>query len=227
MDEVAIAIRNIQHYLYCPHRFGLIMIDDIWAENYFVTKANLIHERVHTENDYKNRNKRVITSLAIYNDAPEYNIYGYVDCIELEKDNNGVAIDDNNEKFKISIIEYKPTKPKVSKYNFEDLMQVFAQKICIDKIFKCNSEGIIYYKNTNERIKLDLNENYNMYDNRLKETLLEMRTIIKSGCIPMIKDLNHCGGCSFKDLCMPKTYNKNYNIVKEINKLEINYEKTP
>lgn len=226
MDEVAIAIRNIQHYLYCPHRFGLIMIDDVWAENYFVTKANLIHERVHTENDYTSRNKRVITSLAIYNDEPLYNIYGYVDCIELERDFDGVVIDNTGERYKINIVEYKPTKPKSKEYNFEDLMQVFAQKICIDRIFKCNSEGIIYYKNTNERIKLDLNENYKIYDDKLKEILYEMRIIIKSGCIPIIKDLNNCGGCSFKDLCMPKTYNRNYNVVKEINKLEINYEKT-
>lgn len=44
-----IPIRSIQHYMYCPHRWGLIEIGDVWAENAFVTKANLIHERVHDE----------------------------------------------------------------------------------------------------------------------------------------------------------------------------------
>ena len=48
MKENEISIRSIQHYLYCPHRWGLIEIDRAWAENYFVTKANLMHERVHT-----------------------------------------------------------------------------------------------------------------------------------------------------------------------------------
>ena len=42
-----ITIRSIQHYLYCPHRWGLIEINDCWAENIFVTKANFLHERVH------------------------------------------------------------------------------------------------------------------------------------------------------------------------------------
>ena len=150
-----------------------------------------------------------------------YNIYGYVDCIEFEKSDVGIEIDDTSEKYNISIVEYKPTKPKSKEYNFEDLMQVFAQKVCVDKIFNCKVDGFIYYKNTNERIKLDLNENYSFYDSKLREALAEMRSLIKSGHIPEIKDLKNCGGCSFKNLCMPKTYNKKYNVFKEIKKLEI------
>ena len=47
MSSVEITIRSIQHYLYCPHRWGLLEIDKAWAENIFVTKANLMHKRVH------------------------------------------------------------------------------------------------------------------------------------------------------------------------------------
>lgn len=49
MSSVEIAIRSIQHYLYCPHRWGLLEIDKAWEENIFVTKANLMHKRVHDQ----------------------------------------------------------------------------------------------------------------------------------------------------------------------------------
>ena len=47
MSTIEITIRSIQHYLYCSHRWGLLEIDKAWAENAFVTKANLMHDRVH------------------------------------------------------------------------------------------------------------------------------------------------------------------------------------
>ena len=47
MKSQEITIRSIQHYMYCPHRWGLIEINKSWGENIFVTKANLLHDRVH------------------------------------------------------------------------------------------------------------------------------------------------------------------------------------
>ena len=61
MISEEIAIRSIQHYMYCPHRWGLLEIDKAWAENFFVTKANLLHERVHDpEKKYTARGKKCL-----------------------------------------------------------------------------------------------------------------------------------------------------------------------
>lgn len=58
-DEIT--IRSIQHYMYCPHRWGLLEIDCAWAENVFVTKANFMHERVHNpDKNYSSRGKRFL-----------------------------------------------------------------------------------------------------------------------------------------------------------------------
>ena len=84
MEEISVSIRNIQHFLYCPHRWGLINIDCSWDENYFVTKGNMIHNRVHDpDNSYVSRTKQVLTSVRVYNDS--LGIYGVTDCIELTK----------------------------------------------------------------------------------------------------------------------------------------------
>lgn len=139
-----IAIRSIQHYLYCPHRWGLLEIDCAWAENVFVTKANLLHDRVHNPKaSYSSSGKKCYTSVSVYNDKSEYNLYGVTDCIEVT----------GNENSNLCIVEYKPSKPKNKDYNFDDLMQVFAQKICVDYVFNCDCDGVLYYADVKKRIR--------------------------------------------------------------------------
>lgn len=189
-----IAIRSIQHYLYCPHRWGLLEIDCAWAENVFVTKANLLHDRVHNPKaSYSSSGKKCYTSVSVYNDKSEYNLYGVTDCIEVTGD----------EKCNLCIVEYKPTKPKNKDYNFDDLMQIFAQKICVDYVFNCDCDGVLYYADVKKRIRLPLKENFSEYDDILKRTLAEMRNLISKGKIPEIVKNRNCSGCSMKDICMP------------------------
>lgn len=190
MSEQVISIRSIQHYLYCPHRWGLLEIDCSWSENYFVTKANLMHDRVHSpDSNYTFRGKKHYTSVSVYND--EYNLYGVTDCIEISGDNL------------VSIVEYKPARPKNKEYNFDDLMQVFAQKLCVDNVFSCDSEGYLYYADVKKRIKLPLKENFDEYDALLRKTLNEMRSYLSRGEIPASVKDKRCNGCSMKDICIP------------------------
>lgn len=205
MNDIAITIRSIQHYLYCPHRWGLIEIGGCWAENYYVTKANLLHQRVHDpERQYVKKNRKVFTGVKVYNDLPEYNIYGVTDCIEAVEESDGITIRGENGKFGLTIVEYKPTQPVKSDYNEDDLMQVFAQKLCVDHIFGGNAKGELYYADVKKRIKLPLQENFHEYDNILKELLGGMRKCLTKGIIPKVNNRQKCQGCSFKDLCMPK-----------------------
>lgn len=108
MINTEITIRSIQHYLYCPHRWGLIEINDCWAENIFVTKANFLHERVHDpDKKYSLRGKKVFTSVPIYNDLEQYNLYGVADCIEASKSGKGVLLPGYEDGYKLCIVEYK------------------------------------------------------------------------------------------------------------------------
>ncbi len=201
-----IAIRQIQHFLYCKHRWGLMEIDRDWAENVYVTKANLLHKRVHDpDKDYTLRGRKVFTSVEVYNPDPENNIYGFTDCIEGREDSSGTKIVDNK-KYLLTIVEYKPTAPKNKEYNYDDLMQVFAQKICVDHVFSCNCQGVLYYADKKKRVLLPLEENYEEYNTQLKKILAEMRYYFENGIIPPIDRGQKCDGCSMKDICMPKLH---------------------
>lgn len=220
MSTIDISIRSIQHYMYCPHRWGLLEIDKAWAENAFVTKANLMHNRVHDpERNYRSRGKKVYTSVPVYNDLDEYNLYGVTDCLEITEDKNGISIDGSEEKCNICIVEYKPTKPKNEEYREEDLMQVFAQKICVDFVFGGDCDAVLYYADVKKRIKLPLKEKFEVYDRRLITLLEEMRTNLEQGVIPPIRKGQKCSGCSMKDLCMPSV-NKSRDFMSEIRKIQ-------
>lgn len=202
---IEIAIRSLQHYMYCPHRWGLIEIDRAWAENVFVTKANLIHERVHDpDRHYSSRGKKVFTSVPVYNDLEEYHLYGVIDCLELKEDKQGISIDGSSEKYKFTIVEYKPTKPKNTDYHEDDFIQVFAQKLCVDYVFGCDCDAVLYYADVKKRILLPMKERFVECDCKLKAFLTEMRSFLSQGKIPQIRKGQKCSGCSMKDLCMPQ-----------------------
>lgn len=204
MTETDITIREINHYLYCPHRWGLIRINCSWAENYFVTKANIQHERVHNpDSSHTQRGRKVFTSVKVYND--EYGLYGVTDCVEGTKSKDGVQIaESDNIRYKLCIVEYKPTKPKDNEYNYDDLMQVFAQKVCIDYVFGCDCDAVLYYADVRRRIELPLKENFDRYDAELRRIISEIRYNTEKGIIPPIAKNQKCSGCSMKDMCMPK-----------------------
>lgn len=229
MKSKEITIRSIQHYLYCPHRWGLIEINQCWAENIFVTKADLLHKRVHNpDNHYTLRGKKVFTSVPVYNDLEEYSLFGVVDCIEGKESEHGVFIPGYDNKYELCIVEYKPTKPKNKDYNFDDLMQVFAQKICVDYVFGCDCDAVLYYADVKKRMKLPIKENFATCDMELKEIISQIKSHIDEGTIPKIPPKQKCGGCSLKDLCLPQEKRKKSKSVQAyIQQLgENNYEKT-
>lgn len=205
MNEHTINIRAIQHYMYCPRRFALLEINNDWEENAFVVKANIQHQNVHDgSHSYSDSKKIVRSEIAVYNDEPEYDIFGVTDCIEFIRSKNGVPLKDYEGNFEIRIVEYKPKAPKDSTFNKTDAIQVFAQKICADSIWHCDSEAFIYYSDTRKRIKLPFDTEYEEYDLMLKKLLSEMRNVLEEKRIPPRKKGQKCSGCSLADVCFPK-----------------------
>ena len=199
MEEIS--IRSIQHFLFCPHRWGMIEIDRAWAENYFVARAEIVHKRAHSEQDYKIRSKRVYTSVKVWND--EYGIYGVTDCVEEE---NG----------RLSIVEYKPTMPKESTFREEDAMQVFAQKLCADQVFGCDCDALLYYADKRKRVKLPFDTEYEKYKDKLIKLLNQMRELRQEGKIPPVQKGQYCIGCSMKDICIPGAAKTRFNVRQKI-----------
>ena len=217
MRNEEITIRSIQHYMYCPHRWGLLEIDKAWAENVFVTKANLMHERVHDpDRNYTARGRKVYTSVPVYNDLDEYNLYGVTDCLECKESKDGIDVFHDGKRYELCIVEYKPTKPKQQMHRRDDLMQVFAQKLCVDYVFHCDCETVLHYADVKRRISADFTDTYQEFDEELRRLLREMRANLREGIIPPIRKGQQCSGCSMKDMCMPASLKKSYRFQNEL-----------
>lgn len=195
-------IRSIQHFLYCPRRYALLEINQDWAENAFVVKANLMHERVHEgDHAFTNKNKTVLSSVAVYHDGLD--LYGVTDCMEFEADRKGCFVPMLGGNYRVKIVEYKPRMPEDGGYSEADAIQVFAQKVCADEIWQCRSEAYLYYADVRRRVRLPFEEEYEAYWDRLTSLLDQMRRCKGEGRIPPRRKGQNCGGCSLKDVCMP------------------------
>lgn len=208
-SDNSISIRSLQHYLYCPHRWGLINIDCAWAENYFVAKANLIHDRVHKPDKYSSRKGKVITDFEVWND--DIGLYGKLDCIEYQGE---IPV----------VIEYKPSKPKECDYYHAEAMQLFAQKLCAEYVLKKNCKASFYYADVKKRIEVDFSASYDEYYSELLQIIENIQHYEERGIIPEIEKGQYCGGCSMKDICLPKTLIRKSDIRQNILELSGAYE---
>lgn len=200
--------------MYCPRRYALLEINKDWNENAFVVNANILHEHVHDGSHSFSDSKKVVRSgISVYNDLPEYNLYGVVDCVEFIRNKNGVKICGLDDRYNVKLVEYKPKAPKIGDFNETDAIQVFAQKVCADHVWKCDCEAYIYYSNTRKRVKLPFDTEFEKYDDLLKKILCEIRGTIKLQAVPPRSKGQKCSGCSLSDRCFPK--DKKY-IVKDI-----------
>lgn len=173
--------------------------DCSWAENVFVCKGNLAHENVDTGKCLSARNAIVERSVKVYND--DWGLFGVIDCLELRRSPSGCLIEKYGERFELTIVEYKVRSPKAGGFRYEDGMQLLAQKICADSIFKTDCQTFFYYADTRKRVRAEFNEKGYAF---LKATLTEMNALRETSAIPPIRNGQYCGGCSLKDICMPK-----------------------
>lgn len=216
MNDRTLNIRNIQHYMYCPRRYALLEINKDWSENAFIVKADIMHEHVHDGSHSFSDSKRIVKSaVAVYNDLPEYDLYGITDCVEFVRSSQGVTVSGLEGTYKVRLVEYKPKSPKGEAFHETDAIQVFAQKVCADYVWNCDSEAYIYYSDIKKRVRLPFDEDYYKYDKLLKKLLDEMREVIDKHEIPHRSKGQKCSGCSVADLCFPK--DKKYCVRKEIN----------
>lgn len=121
MSTNTINIRQVQHYMYCPRRFALLEVNDDWAENAFVVKANLMHEAVHNgSHKFSSASTVSRSSVAVYNDDEPYDLFGIADCIEFVKKSGGVQIHGLQGEYAVKIIEYKPKQPQDGGFHESD-----------------------------------------------------------------------------------------------------------
>lgn len=190
-----IYLSRLQHYLFCPRQFGLIELEQAWAENLFTAEGQVMHERVNSgENETRGD---ICTVRTLQLGSTELGLEGVADVVEYHHQADGSQLP--------YPIEYKRGKPKGHR---ADEVQLMAQAFCLEEMHQCHiPEGALFYGKTRHRHVV-------AFDQQLRDLTLQAindcRAIIESGITPKAEyNTSKCRNCSLNELCHPKIFNKN------------------
>lgn len=191
-EDDFIMISALQHYLFCPRQCGLIHIDDVWQENLYTVRGDILHEKVDTYTYESRGNVKTVRGLKIH--SFNYGLAGQCDVVEFIKTQEGVQI---------FPVEFKAGKPKE---DFTDKVQLCAQVLCLEEMLNTtiNKAAFFYGKiRRREQVEIDFYlRNYTI------DIIAEVHALIKSRKVPIIEYSAKCRNCSLISYCQPKAMNQ-------------------
>ena len=205
-EDEYLSLSALQHILFCKRQCALIHIEQLWVENRFTAEGRIMHERV-DRGDQVNRDQvRIEYSLPLKSRA--LGITGKADVVEFH-------LNEGLEKFWIPFpVEYKRGKPKK---NLSDKVQLCAQALCLEEMLNVKVEtGALFYGKTRRRLDVVFDENLRDFTMKTSE---ELHGMISSGITPPPHYEKKCDTCSFLNLCLPKTIEKQRTVSSWIKRM--------
>ena len=194
-DNNLLMISALQHILFCQRQCALIHVEQIWNENIFTVKGEIMHEKAHNgEVEYRDGMK---IERGIPLRSLELGLIGKADVVEFHKQSDGSLLP--------FPVEYKLGKPKENRC---DEVQLCAQAICLEEMMNVKiSSGALFYGKTKKRLDV-------LFDNELRKITIEaarkLHTIVDNGITPLpVYNKKKCDACSLKEFCIPKIPVKN------------------
>jgi CRISPR-associated exonuclease Cas4 len=185
-------ISALQHYVYCPRQCGLIHVDDVWQENVFTVRGNILHEKVDTDTYETRGNTKTVRGLRIH--SYKFGITGRCDVVEFKETENGKVV---------LPVEFKSGEPKE---DISDKVQLCAQAICLEEMLNINiKQGAFFYGKIRRRNIVEIDEELRTQTEKI---IFAVREIVTSKKIPVAEYQTKCRNCSLQSICQPKAMNK-------------------
>lgn len=199
-DEDCIAISGLQHLAFCKRQWGIIHLEQEWAENFLTAEGRIMHERV--DSGYQEFRKGVRQYSGLHIRSQELGLYGRMDVLEVEKtegpfvDIPWIGLSGN---WQLRPVEFKHGKPK---NNDVDLVQLCAQALCLEEMTGLKvQEGSIYYCEIRRRNEFEFTDDIR---ERTIELAKEGHQLIENGILPYAEKGINCKACSLLEFCQPR-----------------------
>ena len=203
-DDDCIAISGLQHLAFCKRQWGLIHLNQEWAENYLTAQGKIMHERVDSGYQEFRRGVKQFSGLHVRN--MELGLYGRMDVLEVEQTEGPyveipwIKLSGN---WRLRPVEFKHGKPK--DHN-ADLIQLCAQALCLEEMTGLPvNEGSIFYCELRRRTEFEFDEDIRAETIGLAK---EAHQLIASGKVPEAEENHNCKSCSLMDFCQPNIGNQ-------------------
>lgn len=191
-EDDFIMISALQHYIFCPRQCGLIHVDDVWQENLFTVRGNILHKKVDTDTYETRGTIKTVRGLRIH--SFRLGIVGRCDVVEFRETKSGEEA---------MPVEFKAGQPKE---DISDKVQLCAQALCLEEMLNTQiSKGAFFYGKIRRRNIVEI-------DNELRsqtENIIDLvREIVSTKKIPSAEYAAKCRNCSLISICQPKAMNK-------------------
>lgn len=191
-------LSGIEHFVFCRRRWGLIHIENQWADNFRTVDGSLMHQNAHDKGFRESRGDRFITrGMSVH--SATLGISGQCDVVEFIRSSAGIPMPGRDGLWQPYPVEYKRGKP--NERGAEEL-QLCAQALCLEEMLCCDiAEGALYHGETRHRSVISFTQELRR---SVRAALAEMHELFARRHTPRVKPTKSCNACSLKDLCLPK-----------------------
>lgn len=196
-EEELLPIAALQHLAFCERQWGLIYLENAWAENERTVKGGLLHERVHNEGWESRGSVRLARAVRVR--SLMLGLVGVIDLVELYPDAKGTSFAGVSGKWRPVPVEYKRGKPKAG---ICDVVQVVAQALCLEEMLATPvNEAGLFYGTTRRRLPVKVDAELRHQTKLLIARLHEMTRLAVT---PPPEPGPHCRACSLRNQCCPE-----------------------
>jgi CRISPR-associated exonuclease Cas4 len=194
-EDDFIQISSLQHYVFCPRQCALIHIEDVWQENVYTVRGDILHEKVDSDT-YETRGAlKTVRGLRIH--SYRLGVVGRADVVEFFKSKNG---SDTPEALPV---EFKSGQPKD---DVSDRVQLCAQALCLEEMLNTSvKRGALFYGRIRRRVQVEIDDQLRK---QTEEIISAVHDLLSRRQIPRARYMEKCKRCSIEDICQPKAMNE-------------------
>lgn len=199
-EEDYVHVNALQHYVFCPRQCALIYIEDIWQENLYTVRGNLLHKKVDSDNYEIRAGVKTVRGLRIH--SQRLGLSGRCDMVEFHENGNMQQV---------VPVEFKAGKPK---QDISDEVQLCAQVLCLEEMLNTTvCRGMFFYGRIRRRVTVEISD---ALREKTEQIIRETHQLIASRQVPTLpallqltgqtqsQFLKRCQRCSLQDACQPK-----------------------
>lgn len=205
-EDDFIQISALQHYVFCPRQCALIHVEDVWQENLYTVRGDILHEKVHTDT-YETRGAlKTVRGLRIH--SFRLGIVGRADVVEFFKSKDG------SDAAEVLPVEFKVGQPKD---DISDKVQLCAQALCLEEMLNTSvHRGAFFYGRIRRRVQIDIDDQLrkqteeivaNVHDLVSRKHVPTLDEVVRRAGMPPARFMGKCRRCSLEDVCQPKSMN--------------------
>lgn len=192
-------ISALQHLIYCERQCALIHLEREWADNRLTTEGNLLHEKVHQQNQESRPGVIIARGLPVA--SATLRLIGQCDVVEFTPPSrNTRSACAKTDWAMVLPVEYKRGRLKS---HDADQVQLCAQALCLEEMLnRPIPEGALFYGTPRRRSQIFFTAELRTRTIAMVERL---HALLDSGITPSVTyQATLCRGCSMLEVCMPQ-----------------------